>query len=408
MQNKKVNILCQYFYPDIASTGQLMTELGTKLAKLGMDVHAYTTEPAYYVKKDALEYEVYNGVPIYRVFCFNANKNKSLFRILNTLSFSISIFIKLLFSEREAINFIVSNPPILHILGYFLKILRRQNFVLLVHDLYPDVPIALNYIKKDSVIAKLWNKIYKKAFLNSYKTVVLSDGMKQKILDKFENPSIINEKIEIIHNWADDEFFHLIPKEENIFIKKNDLSDKFVLLYSGNIALCNEFETILKSSLKVIDDRQILYLFIGNGGRKKEIEQFVQDHPEANIKIMNYQPYEDLPYSISSGDISFVTVKVGVDGVNMPCRLYTIMACGKPIIALGENNSDVHRMIKSAKCGTFIEQGDVDSLVKAICFYKDNPDIAKEHGLNGRKYFKENYTLKIISNQYYNLLINIE
>ena len=407
MQNKKVNILCQYFYPDVAATGQLMTELGVKLAKLGMDVHAYTTKPAYYLKKDALKYEEYNGIFIHRVFCFNANKNRGLFRVLNEISFSISIFIKLLFSERRAINFIVSNPPILHFIGYFLKLLRGQNFVLLVHDLYPDLPIALDYLSKDSVVAKLWNIIYKKAFLNSSKTIVLSNGMKQKILDKFKNHFVINEKVEIIHNWADDKFFHFIPKEENTFIKKNDLSDKFILLYSGNIALFNEFETILKSSLKVIGDPQILYLFIGNGGKRKEIEQFVQEHPEANIKIMNYQPYEDLPHSISSGDIYFVTVKNGVNGINMPSKLYTIMACGKPIIALGEINSDVHQMIESAKCGTFIKQGDIDSLVKAIYFYRNNPDVAKEHGSNGRKYFEENYTFKIISNKYYNLLIDI-
>jgi glycosyltransferase involved in cell wall biosynthesis len=409
MKNKKVNILCQYFYPDVASTGQLMTELSVELAKLGMNVHAYTTKPAYYQKKDALEYEIYNGISIYRVFCFNANKNKGLFRVLNEISFSISIFIKLLFTERKAVNFIVSNPPILHFVGYFLKILRRQNFVLLVYDLYPDLPIALNYIKKNSMIANLWNRIYQKAFINSSKTIALSNGMKQKILDKFENPyTVINEKIEIIHNWANNEFFHFIPKEENIFIKKNNLSDKFILLYSGNIALFNEFESILKSSLKVVNDTQILYLFIGNGGKRKEIEQFVQEHPEANIKIMNYQLYEDLPYSISSGDISFVTVKNGVNGINMPSKLYTIMACGKPIIALGDKNGDVHQMLELAKCGIFIEQNDVDSLVKAICFYKNNPDVAKEHGLNGRKYFEENYTFKIISNKYFNLLRDIE
>jgi glycosyltransferase involved in cell wall biosynthesis len=407
MKNKKVNILCQYFYPDVAATGQLMTELGVALSKLGMDIHAYTAKPAYDLKNEALEYEVHNGIHIYRVFCFNANKNRNLARILNELSFSICIFIKMLFSERKATNLIVTNPPILHFIGYFLKITRNQNYVLLVHDLYPDLPIALNYINKDSLVDKLWNKLYKRVFINSSKTIVLSDGMKQKILCKFENLSIVNEKIEIIHNWANGKFFRFIPKEENIFLKKNNLSDKFILLYSGNIALFYEFETILKSSLKV-DDSQILYLFIGNGGKIKEIKQFVQEHHDVNIKIMNYQPYEVLPYSISSGDVSFVTVKNGVNGVNMPSKLYTIMACGKPIIALGENNSDVHQMIKSANCGIFIEQGDVDSLVKTIYFYKNNPDIAKEHGFNGRKYFEENYTFEIISNKYYNLLMDIE
>lgn len=405
MKNKKINILSQHFYPDAGAASQTMNMLSVKLAKLGVDVHTYTAKPAYYLKKDALEYEVYNGVSIYRVFCFNADRNKTFFRILNDISFFVSIFIKLLFSERKATNFITSNPPILHFVGYFLKILKGQDYVLLVHDLYPDILVALNYIKKDGVAVKLWNAIHKRAFLKSSKIAVVSECMKQKILDRFENPSVIDEKIEVIHNCADADRFNIIPKEENIFIKKNDLSDKFILLYSGNIALYYEFRTILQSSLKVANDPQILYLFIGNGGKKKEIEQFAQEHSEAHIKIMNYQPYEDVPYLISSCDISFVTFKNGINGMVMPSKIYTIMACRKPIIALGENNSDIHQMIKSAKCGIFVEQGDVDSLVKAICFYKNNPDIAQEHGLNGRKYFEENYALSISSIKHYNLIV---
>jgi glycosyltransferase involved in cell wall biosynthesis len=211
----------------------------------------------------------------------------------------------------------------------------------------------------------------------------------------------------IIHNWADDKFFHVIPKEENPFIIKYELSDKFVLLYSGNLALYNSFDTILESAKKTTDP-ETQFLIIGNGGRRKEIENYVLNNSLSNVKIMDYLPLSELPYSISSCDATFITVRDGINGINMPSKLYTIMACGKPMIALGEKGGDVHQMIKDAECGIFVEQGDINGLLNAIDFYRKNPEISKEHGLNGRKYFEKHYTLEIISKQYFELLSGVE
>mgnify|MGYP001249966460 FL=1 len=212
---KKVNFLTQYYYPDIASTGQLMTELAEMLVKRGMDIYVYTTKPSYVKKGDAPKFEMHNNVKINRVFCFNANKNIPLGRTINTISFLISIFIKLLFTDRKAINFIVSTPPLLLFVGYFLFLIKRQKYVLLIYDIYPDVAVALDYFKKDSLIVKIWDWFNKKTISKAERTVVLSEGMKRLILSKFENPDKIKDKMSIIHNWADDKFFKLINKEDN-------------------------------------------------------------------------------------------------------------------------------------------------------------------------------------------------
>ena len=406
MKNKKINILSQYYYPDIASTGQLMTELAEELSKLGKDVTVFTAKPAYFKKSDAPKFEIHNDVKINRTFCINADKNNSFGRALNTISFITSIFFKLLFLDRKAVNLIVSNPPFLHFIGYFLYILRKQKYALLVYDIYPDVAVILNYFKKESLVVKIWDWLYKKAISHSSKTIVLSEGMKELILSKFSDRKPIVEKVSIIHNWADAKFFRYIPKEENYFIKKYNLANKYVLLYSGNLALYNSFDTMLEAA-KLTEDSDTLFLIIGNGGRRKEIEEYVSNHSLKNVRIMDYFPFEELPYSISSGDVLFITVRDGINGINMPSKQYTIMACGKPVIALGKKDGDVHNMLKEAKCGLFVEQGDTKALLEAIDFYRQNPEIAKEHGLNGRKYFEDHYTLKIISKEYYELLSGI-
>jgi glycosyltransferase involved in cell wall biosynthesis len=404
MKKFKLNILCEYFYPDLASTGQLMTELALELTRKGFEITVYTAKPTYVDNKDAPKYEILNGIIIHRVFYLNANKNTHFGRALRTLSFMASTFFSLLFSEENTLLFIISNPPLLCVVGILLKIIRSRKFIFIYEDVTPDVPIQINYMKADGIIAKIWDRINVYTIMKSEKIIVLSDDMKRLILGKLKKKTTleIEKKVAIIHNWADNNFLKPLDKINNKFVLEHDLLNKFVVQYSGNFGLFNKFDTILHGA-KNLQNENILFLFIGSGARKKDIENIIQEHNLLNVKLMNYLPYSMIPYSLTAADVSIISLQKNLNGMNMPSRLYSIMASGRPIIALVDKDSSVDNIIKEAKCGIRVDQDDVERFIEAIRFYKNNSQLAIEHGLNGRKYFENNFTLDLISQQYYNL-----
>jgi hypothetical protein len=155
---KEIRFVLQYFYPEVASTGQLMTELAEGLTSKGYKVKAIVGQPTYVHSKKLPRKEIHNGIEIERISCTMLNKNSSIGRMLNWSSFTILAFLKLLFSRDMTPLFIVSTPPFLFVVGYLLNLIKRQKYICLVYDLYPDIAVRLGYIKKGSLIARIWNR----------------------------------------------------------------------------------------------------------------------------------------------------------------------------------------------------------------------------------------------------------
>lgn len=404
--NKELIILSQYFYPEVASTGQLLTELAEDLVEYGYKIKVYTGRPSYY--KNVEKYkkkEIYQSIKIYRLFNTNLNKNSKLGKILNSLTYFISVLFKLLFQKDRSLLLIVSNPPFLPIAGLLFNKIKKQKYVFLIHDIYPDIAIKLGYLKKNSFIVRVWDKFNYHILRNAERIIVLGEYMAEMIRRKYLPNN--NIKIEIIHNWADEEFILPIKKENNWFIKKYHLENKLVISYSGNIGLFQDLETIIRGANKLKDYDDILFVFIGDGGGLNKLKEIVEEKYLKNVLFLPYQLKEFLPYSLTASDISIVTLEKGVEGLAVPSKIYGILASGRAVLGVVGENCEVADIIKDAKCGFRVNQGDVDGLVEKIKYIYQNPELLKNMGVNSRKYFVEHFTRTKMTRGYYKILEGI-
>jgi len=306
-KDKGLIILSQYFYPDIASTGQLLTELAEDLKKYNYNIKVYTGKPSYYKSiKKCDKKGIYRGINIYRVSATRFNKNIIIGRLCNFLSYFFPVSFKLLFSKDRYPLLIVSNPPFLSVLGFLLKKNRNQKYIYLIHDIYPDIAIKIGYLKKNSIIVKIWRKINYQVLKEADEIIVLGEYMAETLKKIYLN--LDKDKIKIIHNWADEKIILPIKKEENWFAKKYNLIDKIVVLYSGNIGLFQDLKTIIRAAERLKNYDDIIFLFIGDGGGLYELKEMVKNCNLTNIKFLPYQLKKYLPFSLTSADISIVTL----------------------------------------------------------------------------------------------------
>ncbi|MBA7676758.1 hypothetical protein ES703_85003 [subsurface metagenome] len=317
-----LTFVVQYFYPEFFATAQLMTELAKDLVERGIKINVITGQPSYIGRKKAPRKEVYKGIDIKRVSSTRFNKNKSLGRIINWTSFTFLAFFHLLFSKKRSKLFIVSNPPFLFVVGWLLNIIRKQNYICLIHDLYPEIAVKLGILKKGSIISKIWEKANKSFFKKSQYIVVPSENMKFLIEEKIGK----SNKVQLIYNWADGQFIKPMKKEENWFCKKHDLVNKLVILYSGNIGLFHSLEILIEAADELRDEKKIKFVFIGEGGKKKKLMRMVDLKKLDNILFLSYQDREVLPYSLTCADLSVVSLEKCLDCVAAPCKLYTSLS----------------------------------------------------------------------------------
>lgn len=108
------------------------------------------------------------------------------------------------------------------------------------------------------------------------------------------------EKIKIIPNWADVSFLKPCSKADNPFLKEYGLSDKFIVLYSGNLGNTHSVETIVEVAERLRCEQDICFVIIGEGGKKKKIGQMVEEKGLNNCRLLPWQPVERIPYSLGA------------------------------------------------------------------------------------------------------------
>jgi len=212
-------------------------------------------------------------------------------------------------------------------------------------------------------------------------------------------------KVEIIHNWEDEEFIQPMDKKENWFSEEHGLVDQFTILYSGNIGEFHELETLVEVAVE-FKNEDVGFLIIGEGDNKSNIVSLAEelDLKGDTVDFLPYQPWDDLPYSLTSADVSVVTVKEGFEGTCVSSKLYTAMAAGDPVLTIAQPDDDESRIVEQFDAGIHVPQRDVDGIVDAIERWKSTPELVEKQGMNAREEFEENFTVDESINDYYEML----
>jgi len=406
--SNKILVINQHFYPEVAATGQLLLDLCEDLVGAGYRVRVITGNPDGDSNKNnkVPRRENYKGVEILRLKNTTFNKYRMSGRIFNYLSFHFLVFFQILFCRKSDLVIVLSTPPFISFYGLLLKVLKGVKTIYIVQDLFPDLVVELGKIKNKCFINILEN-LSKCIIRKMDRVVVVGEFMKRKIEREILQglQGMGSDHIITIHNWADGEKIKVIQGEEgrNLLNKAEwGLEGKFIVLYSGNIGDLHEFNTIVSAAedLEMQGWNNICFVFIGEGIKKKYIEEKVKEKRLNNILFFPFQPREGLNYSLGMADVSLVTLDEGFEGMVVPSKIYGILASGRPVIAVVGRESEVTEIISKGKCGEIVKIGDYKNLSEIIINYYDNSKKCYQEGMSGRKYFEENYDRKIATKKY--------
>jgi glycosyltransferase involved in cell wall biosynthesis len=407
-RDREYVLVTEYFHPETAATGQLLTDLAVGLKERGLDVSVYTGQPNYHGKEHGREpsTSVYEGVPVHRIRAPQLQQSSTLRRGFNWVVFSIWMFVRLLLSspdgERELL--VVSNPPSLPPVVWLVCRIHGWEYTYIVHDIYPDIASAAGYFAEGGLCYRLWTVIQRQSLGDSRRVVALGPAMRERLL-RLGGDQLAPEQVEIVHNWADETVLQPREKANNWFAKREDLVDTFTVLYSGNIGINHDLETAVRAAARLKDD-PVTFLIIGDGDRKEQVRALAERTgvAEGTVRFLPYQDRKDLPYTLTAGDVSLVTVSEGMKGLCVSSKLYTSLAAGTPILVIAEPGDDEATVVEQHDAGIHVTQGDVAGVVDAVTGWMENPVLVEQQGKNARTALENNYTKARAIDEYYELL----
>ena len=391
-------VITELYYPEQNATGYFLTGIAEALAANEAEVSVLCAQPSYNqrgVKAPKLEKR--SGVNIRRCWSTTFDPKKIWGRLLNFVTTSLSIgWRAMFFIKRGSKVLVVTNPPLLPFLVRIVCWLKGAKFVLLVHDVYPDVFVPLGLLKPTHPVYKLMSWMNGKLYASSDTVIALGRDMSRLIEDKSKRRA----KIKVIPNWADVDVIQPESKFENTLLQELDLVDKFIVHYSGNHGRTHDLLSLVEAANLLKDELQIHFLLIGEGSGKAEAVARAEELGLGNITFHTFVDRSELNVSLNASDVSVLAFKRGMAGISVPSRLYNLMAAGKPILALVDDASEVSDVIRDAALGVTIPPESPSLFAELILRMKNDPDIRKRMAANSRKEALEKYSYSSIRKHY--------
>lgn len=354
MTSQRIWIISEIYYPVKTSTGYYITEIAEYLAVKGLDIHVICTGSFYNeseINVALQEDDFCNGVHVHRVFVGNIDKNNLLKRTLRLLWSSFRIFLRILSLIRQRDKLlIVTNPAFLILLMPYIKWRKKIEYTILVHDIFPENLVAIRKIAPSSLIYKFLKKVFDISYGKASSCISIGRDMSEVLKSKIGKDLLIH----FIPIWAENKSIFPLDKKETDLCKYLHLESKFVFQFAGNLGHAQGMDNLLKA-IERIDNPDIHFLFIGGGAKYNQIETFSQRCRLHNVSLVGFQDRSRQNDFLNACDIGLVTLGDGMYGLGVPSKSYNIMATGKPILMIGEADSEIALCIKEFNLGWVVE-----------------------------------------------------
>lgn len=400
---KHILFFSRSFWPDTEATGQFITELCAELAnKYKVTVIAGCS---YYIKEDYFRaFSLYRKeklgkVTIFRVMHTKFWKGNLVGRIMNWLTYGILALLVALRLKKVDLIIISTDPPFLGILAMVLKKIKSTAFIYNCRDLYFDVAMVLGKLKP-GLIAKVYDYLDKKAFNAAATVVPLGLSMQRRLIAK----GVDRRRIRVISDWVDTGVIKPVAKENNPLLRELGLENKFIIMYSGNIGLTQNLDSILRAVADIKKPSSFFLVFAGEGAAKKGLRELAQELGVQEVLFLPYQPMEMLSYSLGMADLHIVSFQKGLSGAIVPSKVYGIMAAARPYLAIGDKESEPAILANEFGCGLLVEPDDIVGITKAFDWALAHTEELRQMGKRGRELAEARFDKNSVLKDWFSLL----
>ncbi len=376
---KTILIISQVFVPDPAAVGQYLADAARELARQGHKVVVFTARNGY--DDPSQRYparEEWNGVQVIRLRWSSFGKDSLAIRLLGGVLFLAQAVLRALFLRSLDIVVVSTSPPIAPTAGFLISMLRGARLKLWLMDLNPDQLVMLGKIPARGWLVRSFELLNRIALDRAETVIVLDRFMAARVQAKWN----VVGRLKVVPLWPLPE--HLVSPpaaSDNSFRRSHGISDRRVVMYSGNHGLTNPLHTLLEATRAFRDDGVLAFAFVGGGAGKAEVERYVGK----NVFSLPYQPLATLATSLSAGDVHVVSLADAAVGILHPCKIYGAMALGRPILLLGGPESHLANLVLQARCGWRVDHDDIEGCKRVLrAIQEARPESLVEMGERGR------------------------
>lgn len=406
--SKKILIHSLIFSPDGVSTAYLYNDIALKFQESGYDVVVLTTTPHYNVveeqqRKQPLKWKIWGFCKVsyfhnIKVFHVPQKKFKStVLRIIGFAYWHIVSFLVGLF--QKDINVILSpSPPLtIGVINLWLAKIKGCKVVYNVQEIYPDI-----LKKKKGIVISALSKMEHYVYNSSSAVTTIDQVFYDTIVERFNDKS----KLHIIPNFVDTKLYNpLVGNVDTLDIKLFPQTDSLKLLYAGNIGFAQDWKPLISLAQKTKDE-PIEYFIIGEGVMRNYIEEKIEEFQLDKVHLLPYQSRTLMPAILAYSDIQFIFMNPEMEMQGFPSKVYTIMACAKPLLVCSGIGTPIINFLRNCNCAKLVTEKKCDEKVEEMLKWlkTTNREQLIQFGKNGMEVVEKAYAKDVVTEQYVELV----
>lgn len=412
---KKILIHSIAFSPDGVSTAYLYNDIALTLIENNYDVIVLTTTPHYNMVEEELKKQPLKSKwgGIYYESYFNTIKvlhvpqrkfKSSLLRMIAFVYWHvISMILGLL---QGKIDLILSpSPPLtIGLISIFIGKLKKSKVVYNVQEIYPDFLINQGLLKFKP-LTNILKSIEKYVYDQSHAVTTIDSIFYETIVSRFKDKN----KLHLIPNFVDTHVYKPIKLkdlilDESLFPSTNCT---LKLMYAGNIGHAQDWKPLLEIAQNV-RNLPVEFWIIGEGVMREYLQESIKASNLSNIHIINYQPRETMASIMAYGDIHFIFMTPKMEGQGFPSKVYSIMACAKPLLIISGENTPLNNFLKNTNSSFIVDtkvySEKIQNVLEIINLAFSDEKILKEMGLNGLDIINRAYSKDVVTRKYLQMI----
>lgn len=246
-----------------------------------------------------------------------------------------------------------------------------------------------------SPIGKIVGKI-EILFTNLSDAVIICDELR-----KAEIKNARLKRLEVIVNSPQEYIPDYVVSNKNELDNGKKDSD-FTIFYAGLLT----FNSGLVDICKALDGLQgIRFLIAGYGEKEHWFREFFRQYP--NVVFLGRLSHEEvIKMTLNSAVVVIMRKPLSVSRFSNPNKFFEALMCGVPVIVT--KGTGIDRLVELQKCGLVVNYGDISSLRAAIIQLKDNAEMRKTLGNNGRAIYVNQYRWEIMRTRLLRLYDSID
>jgi colanic acid biosynthesis glycosyl transferase WcaI len=387
-----------------------MGDLARELRQRGHTVKVLTTTPHYNLSASALQGQPmksrwgglfkrseFHAVQVWHV-SVGAKEEKIGARVIDFLRFHVlSLLVGSIFLGGYDVVLAPSPPLSIGVIAWLLAVIRGAPSIYNVQEIYPDFAVNQGIVTSPRLVSAM--KLLERFVYRISKRIVVISPWFAKIIGPRGIPV---EKLIVIPNFVNTDLYRPLPRD-NDFSREHDLNREFIIEYGGNVGLSLDLESVLYAAT-ALRDLPIRFIFVGDGVRMKWLLNEVSVRQLGNVSYLGYQPREMMPLINASCDLAMIPMKSSTTTDTFPSKIYTILACGKSVLASADDDSELSWMIREWRCGRVVRPEDPAAFTDAVRRAYDERALLAQEGEAGRARVLERYSKEAVGTEYDRLL----